>query len=50
MKVRPAGRKTLEEVRPQIERSLASSIEAKSHREWLSRLKRDAYVKVSLPQ
>jgi peptidyl-prolyl cis-trans isomerase SurA len=44
-----AGRKPLSEVRPQIERTLASAIEAKSNREWLSRLKRDAYIRVSLP-
>ena len=45
-----AGRKPLQEVRPQIERTLASAIEAKSNREWLSRLKRDAYIRVSLPK
>lgn len=45
-----SGRIPLDEVRPQIERTLASSIEAKSNREWLSRLKRDAYVRITLPQ
>ena len=45
-----AGHKPLDEVRIQIERELASDIEAKSHRQWLNRLKRDAYVRVSLPK
>ncbi len=45
-----AGRKPLDEVRAQIERTLASEIEAKSHRKWLSNLKKDAYVRVSLPK
>jgi peptidyl-prolyl cis-trans isomerase SurA len=50
LKVTKAGRKPLDEVRNQIERTLASDIEAQSHRQWLSRLKRDAYVRVTLPQ
>lgn len=50
LKVTQAGRKPLDEVRSQIERTLASDIEAQSHRQWLSRLKRDAYVRVTLPQ
>ena len=45
-----AGFKPLDEVRAQIERELASEIEARSHRQWLNRLKRDAYVRVTLPQ
>ena len=45
-----AGHKPLDEVRTQIERELASEIEAKSHRQWLNRLKRDAYVRVTLPK
>ena len=44
-----AGRLPLDQVRSQIERTIASKIEAQSHRQWLSRLKRDAYVRVSLP-
>ena len=43
-----AGRKPIDEVRSQIERTLASEIEALSHRQWLSKLKRDAYVRVNL--
>lgn len=50
LKVTQAGRKPLDEVRSQIERTIASDIEAQSHRQWLSRLKRDAYVRVTLPQ
>ena len=50
LKKTKAGRKTLDEVRPQIERSLASQIEAKSHGQWLSKLKRDAYVRITLPE
>ena len=50
LKVTQAGRKPLDEVRNQIERTLASDIEAQSHRQWLSRLKRDAYVRITLPQ
>lgn len=45
-----AGRKPIDQVRPQIERTLASDIEALSHRQWLSKLKRDAYVRVNLPE
>ena len=45
-----AGRKPLDEVRTQIERNLASEIETKSHGQWLNNLKRDAYVRVSLPE
>ena len=44
-----SGRKPLDEVRSQIERTLASQIEAESHSKWLSRLKKDAYVRISLP-
>ena len=50
LKKTKAGRKPLDEVRPQIERSLASQIEAKSHGQWLSKLKRDAYVRITLPE
>ena len=50
IKVTKSGRKPLDEVRPLIEKTLASDIEAKSHRQWLSRLKRDAYVRVTLPK
>lgn len=45
-----AGRIPLDEVRPQIEKNLASEIEAKSHGQWLSKLKRDAYVRITLPK
>ena len=45
-----AGRKPIDEVRLQIEGTLASDIEALSHRQWLSKLKRDAYVRVNLPE
>ena len=45
-----SGRKPLDEVRSQIERTLASQIEAESHSKWLSRLKKDAYVRISLPE
>ena len=44
-----SGRKPLEEVRLEIERTLASEYEAQSQREWLGRLKKDAYVRVTLP-
>ena len=50
IKVTKSGRKPLDEVRLLIEKTLASDIEAKSHRQWLSRLKRDAYVRVDLPK
>jgi parvulin-like peptidyl-prolyl isomerase len=50
IKVTKSGIKPLDEVRPLIEKTLASDIEAKSHRQWLSRLKRDAYVRVNLPK
>ena len=50
IKVTKSGRKPLDEVRLLIEKTLASDIEAKSHRQWLSRLKRDAYVRVNLPK
>ena len=46
----PASRKPLDQVRPEIEKILASRIEAKSQSQWFSRLKRNAYVKISLPQ
>lgn len=45
-----SGHKPLDEVRTQIERELAAEIEANSHRKWLNRLKRDAYVRVTLPE
>ena len=44
-----AGRKPLDEVRQEIERTLASNYESKSQRQWLGRLKKEAYVRVSLP-
>ncbi len=44
-----SGRKPLEEVRLEIERTLASEYEAQSQRQWLGRLKKEAYVRVTLP-
>ncbi len=44
-----AGRKSLDDVRLDIEKILASKIEAKSQRQWFNRLKRDAFIEVSLP-
>ena len=44
-----AGRKSLDDVRLEIEKILASKIEAKSQRQWFNRLKRDAFIEVSLP-
>ena len=44
-----SGRKPLEEVRQEIERTLASEYEAQSQRQWLGRLKKEAYVRVTLP-
>jgi parvulin-like peptidyl-prolyl isomerase len=40
-----AGVKPLDEVRQQIEKTLANQLESQSQRQWLSRLKRDAYLK-----
>lgn len=45
-----AGRKSLDEVRPEIEKILTNRIEAKSQRQWFNRLKKDAYIQVSLPE
>ena len=45
-----SGRKPLEEVRLEIERTLASEYEAQSQRQWLGRLKKEAYVRVTLPK
>ena len=39
----------LEEVRLEIERTLASEYEAQSQRQWLGRLKKEAYVRITLP-
>ncbi len=44
-----SGRKPLEEVRLEIERTLASEYEAQSQRQWLGRLKKEAYVRITLP-
>ena len=44
-----SGRKPLEEVRQEIERTLASEYEAQSQRQWLGRLKKEAYVRITLP-
>ena len=48
--IRPGGVKDINEVRPEIEKILASEIEAKSQRQWLSRQKKGAYVSVTLPE
>ena len=40
-----AGVKPLDGVRQQIEKTLANQLESQSQRQWLSRLKRDAYLK-----
>ncbi len=48
-KVKAAGRKSLDDVRLEIEKILASKIEAQSQRQWLNRLKRDAFIEVNLP-
>ena len=47
--LKPAGIKSLDQVRPEIEKILASRIEAKSQRQWFNRLKRDAFIQVNLP-
>ena len=47
--LKAAGRKSLDDVRLEVEKILASKIEAKSQRQWLNRLKRDAFIEVSLP-
>ena len=48
--LKPAGVKPLDEVRNEIERSLISEIEQESQRKWLTQLKEDAYINVSLPK
>lgn len=48
--LKPAGVKALDEVRNEIERSLISDIEQESQRKWLTQLKEDAYINVSLPK
>ena len=45
-----SGRKPLDEVRSEIERSLAAEFESQSQRQWLGRLKKEAYIRVSLPE
>lgn len=45
-----SGRKPLDEVRHEIERALASEYEAQSQRQWLGRLKKEAYVRITLPK
>jgi peptidyl-prolyl cis-trans isomerase SurA len=45
-----SGRKPLDEVRQEIERTLASEYEAQSQRQWLGRLKKEAYVRITLPK
>lgn len=47
---KPANRKPLDQVRPEIEKILAARIEAESQRQWFSRLKRNAFVEISLPE
>ena len=44
-----SGRKPLDAVRQEIEQTLASEYESQSQRQWLGRLKKKAYVRVSLP-
>ena len=44
-----SARKPLDEVRQEIERTLASEYEAQSQRQWLGRLKKEAYVRITLP-
>ena len=48
--IRPGGVKDINKVRPEIEKILASEIESKSQRQWLSRQKKGAYVNVTLPE
>ena len=45
-----SGRKPLDEVRQEIEQALASQYESQSQRQWFGRLKKNAYVRVSLPE
>jgi peptidyl-prolyl cis-trans isomerase SurA len=45
-----SGRKPLDEVRQEIERTLTSEYEAQSQRQWLGRLKKEAYVRITLPK
>ena len=40
-----AGVKPMDDVRQEIEKVLANQLESLSQRQWLSRLKRDAYLK-----
>ncbi len=44
-----SGRKALDAVRQEIEQTLASEFESQNQRQWLGRLKKKAYVRVSLP-
>ncbi len=44
-----SGRKALDAVRQEIEQTLASEYESQNQRQWLGRLKKKAYVRVSLP-
>mgnify|MGYP003735637155 FL=1 len=44
-----SGRKPLDEVRLEIEKTLASEYESQSQRQWFGRLKKKAYVRISLP-
>ncbi len=44
-----SGRKPLDAVRQEIEQTLASEYESQSQRQWLGRLKKKAYIRVSLP-
>ena len=44
-----SGRRPLDEVRQEIEQTLASEYESQSQRQWLGRLKKKAYIRVSLP-
>ena len=44
-----SGRKPLDAVRQEIEQTLASEYESQSQRQWLGRLKKKAYVRISLP-
>ena len=43
-----AGVKPLDDVRLQIEKAIANQLESRSQRQWLLRLKRDAYLKYYL--
>lgn len=44
-----SGRRPLDEVRQEIEQTLASEYESQSQRQWLGRLKKKAFIRVSLP-